>query len=80
MQKYAEKACAACLFCRIFIYELEIEYRGFVFSTFGSGVSGILDSGEKITLSAILTPQIITGLIGLALLALLPVVVKRFKK
>lgn len=53
---------------------------GFVFSTFGSGVSGILESGEMITLSAILTPQIITGLIGLALLALLPVAVKHFKK
>ena len=52
---------------------------GFVFSTFGAGIGGILDAGGEINASAILTPQIITALVGLALLALLPVAYRKFK-
>ena len=52
---------------------------GFVFSTFGAGIGGILDAGDEISVSAILTPQIITALVGLAILALVPVAYRRFK-
>ncbi len=52
---------------------------GFVFSTFGAGIGGILDAGGEISASAILTPQIIIALVGLAVLALLPVAYRKFK-
>ena len=52
---------------------------GFVFSTFGAGIGSILDAGGEISVSAILTPQIITALVGLAILALVPVVYRKFK-
>ena len=52
---------------------------GFVFSTFGAGIGSILDVGGEISVSAILTPQIITALVGLAILALVPVVYRKFK-
>ncbi|MBI3708774.1 MAG: TVP38/TMEM64 family protein [Proteobacteria bacterium] len=52
----------------------------FVFATFGAGLGGIFDAGGEVSLKAILTPQIVSGLIGLAVLALIPVVIKRFKR
>ena len=52
---------------------------GFVFTTFGSGIGGVLDLGKEISVSAILTPQIVTALIGLAGLALLPGIYRKFK-
>ena len=52
---------------------------GFVFSTIGAGIGSILDAGGEISVSAILTPQIITALVGLAILALVPVVYRKFK-
>jgi len=52
---------------------------GFVFSTFGAGIGSILEAGGEISVSAILTPQIITARVGLAILALVPVVYRKFK-
>ena len=52
---------------------------GFVFTTFGAGIGGILDAGGQISVTAILTPQIITALIGLAVLALMPAAYRKFK-
>lgn len=51
----------------------------FVFTTVGSGLGSIFDSGEEFTAAGILTPQIIAALVGLAVLALIPVVYKRIK-
>ena len=50
-----------------------------MFSTFGAGIGSILDAGGEISVSAILTSQIITALVGLAILALVPVVYRKFK-
>lgn len=50
-----------------------------VFATFGAGLGSILDSNEDFSLSGVLTPEIVAGLIGLALLALIPVVYKKIK-
>lgn len=51
----------------------------FVYALAGSGLGSILDSGEAFSIGGILTPEIIGALVGLALLALLPVVYKRIK-
>jgi uncharacterized membrane protein YdjX (TVP38/TMEM64 family) len=51
----------------------------FVFATFGAGLGGIFDAGGEVSLKAVLTPETIAGLIGLAVLALLPIAVKSLK-
>ena len=50
----------------------------FVYALAGSGLGSVLDQGKDITVSGIFTPEIIAAFAGLALLALLPVVYKRF--
>lgn len=51
----------------------------FVFATFGAGLGGIFDAGGDVSLKAVLTPEIIGGLLGLSVLALVPVVLKKIK-
>jgi uncharacterized membrane protein YdjX (TVP38/TMEM64 family) len=53
---------------------------GFVYALAGAGIGGVLDRGGVITVSGVLTPQILGALVGLALLALLPVIYKRFRR
>ena len=50
-----------------------------VFTTVGAGLGSILDSGEPFSPGSVLTPQVIAGLCGLAALALIPVIYKRFR-
>lgn len=50
-----------------------------VYASVGAGLGSIFDSGKEFTLSGIVTPQILTALIGLAILALIPVVYKKIK-
>ncbi len=45
----------------------------------GAGLGAVLDSGESITPGAILTPEIVVALTELAVLALIPVLYKRFR-
>lgn len=45
----------------------------FVYSSVGAGLGSIFESGESFTGSGILTPEIITAIVGLILLSLLPV-------
>ena len=51
----------------------------FVYTLVGTGVGSIFDSGEEFTASGILTPEILAALIGLAILAIVPIVYKRVK-
>jgi uncharacterized membrane protein YdjX (TVP38/TMEM64 family) len=51
----------------------------FVFATVGAGLGSIFDAGSAFSARGILTPQILTALIGLAVLALIPVVYKKIK-
>lgn len=51
----------------------------FVFATVGAGLGSVFDQGEAFSAAGILTPQIITALVGLAVLALIPVVYKKIK-
>lgn len=48
-----------------------------VFSLSGAGLGSVLDSGEKISVGSILTPEIIAGLVGLALLSLAAIPLKK---
>jgi uncharacterized membrane protein YdjX (TVP38/TMEM64 family) len=51
----------------------------FVFATVGAGLGSIFDRGGEFSAAGILTPQIIIALVGLAVLALIPVVYKKIK-
>lgn len=50
-----------------------------VYASFGAGLGSLFDAGEEISLKAILTPEIIVALVGLGVLALLPVGIKRWR-
>jgi uncharacterized membrane protein YdjX (TVP38/TMEM64 family) len=51
----------------------------FVFASVGAGIGSVLDSGQDFSPASVLTPQILIALIGLAVLALLPVAYRKFK-
>jgi uncharacterized membrane protein YdjX (TVP38/TMEM64 family) len=51
----------------------------FVYATVGAGLGSIFDAGEEFSAGSILTPEIVTALIGLAVLAMLPVAYKKFR-
>ena len=51
----------------------------FVFASVGAGLGSIFDAGQDFTLTGVLTPEIVTALVGLAALSLLPVVYKKVK-
>lgn len=49
---------------------------GFVYTLFGAGLGAIFDRGDEFSASQAVTPEIVAGLVGLAVLSLLPAVVK----
>jgi uncharacterized membrane protein YdjX (TVP38/TMEM64 family) len=51
----------------------------YVYATFGAGLGQVFAQGEDITLEGVLTPEIVIALVGLAVLALLPVIYKRWR-
>ncbi len=52
----------------------------YVFASVGAGLGSVIARGEAISLGSVMTPQIITALFGLALLALIPVGVRRWRE
>jgi uncharacterized membrane protein YdjX (TVP38/TMEM64 family) len=50
-----------------------------VYATVGAGLGSIFDAGGEFSATGILTPQVLLALIGLAGLAMLPVVYKKLK-
>jgi uncharacterized membrane protein YdjX (TVP38/TMEM64 family) len=48
----------------------------FVYALVGSGLGDVLQSGAYFALDSVLSPKVLTGLFGLALLAALPIVVR----
>lgn len=52
----------------------------FVFTSVGAGLGSVFDAGGDFSAKGILTPQVVVALLGLACLALVPVVYKKFKK
>lgn len=49
----------------------------FVYALVGSGLGDALQAGSSIDLGSVLSPKVLAGLFGLALLAALPIVVRR---
>jgi uncharacterized membrane protein YdjX (TVP38/TMEM64 family) len=49
----------------------------FVYTTVGAGLGSVFDTEGTFSLREVLTPQIITALVGLAVLAMVPVVYKK---
>ena len=50
-----------------------------VYTYVGVGLGSILDSNQAFSLTGILTPQIVTALLGLAVLSLMPVAYRKFR-
>lgn len=48
-----------------------------VFSAFGAGLGEVFDRGGEVTLRGVLSPTLIAALVGLGLLSLLPIVLRR---
>jgi len=51
----------------------------FVYASFGAGLGAIFDRGEGFSVSAVVTPEILTALVGLGLIALAPAAYKKIK-
>lgn len=51
----------------------------FVYTAVGTGLGSVFDRGDEFSARGILTPQLMAALIGLACLALVPVVYKKLK-
>jgi uncharacterized membrane protein YdjX (TVP38/TMEM64 family) len=52
----------------------------FVYASVGAGLGSLFEAGEELRARSILTPQIIAALVGLAVLALIPVAYKKFTR
>ena len=51
----------------------------FVYATVGAGLGSVLDSGQEFSPASVLTAQVVIALVGLAVLALLPVAYRKWK-
>lgn len=51
----------------------------YVYATVGAGLGSVFDQGGEPTLQGALTPQVITALVGLAILSLIPVAYRKLK-
>ncbi len=51
----------------------------FVYASVGAGLGSVFDRGEGFSPAGVLTPEMIAALVGLAILALLPVAYRRLK-
>lgn len=51
----------------------------FVYASVGAGLGSIFDSQDEFDPAAVLTPEVVTALIGLAVLSLLPIAYKKVK-
>ena len=51
----------------------------FVYASVGAGLGSIFDAGGEFNVKTVLTPQILTALLGLAVLALIPVLYRTMK-
>lgn len=52
----------------------------FVFASVGAGFESVIAQGGELSARGVLTPEVITALVGLAVLALIPVVVRRLRE
>lgn len=52
----------------------------FVYAAVGAGLGSVIDQGGRPDLGILFTPEVLLPILGLALLALLPVLVRRFRR
>lgn len=52
----------------------------FVYTLFGSSLNSIFESGEEFSINSIVTPEILAAFVGLAIMAMVPVIYKKIKK
>ena len=52
----------------------------FVYASVGAGLGSFFDANAEASLAGVLTPEIIVALVGLSLLSLAPIVIKRVKR
>jgi uncharacterized membrane protein YdjX (TVP38/TMEM64 family) len=52
----------------------------FVYAAFGAGLGQVFERGEGVSLQGVLSPTLIAAFVGLGLLALLPIVIKRWRQ
>lgn len=50
-----------------------------VYTAFGAGLGDVFDQGRDVDLKSVFSPTLIAALIGLAVLALLPIVIRRYQ-
>lgn len=51
----------------------------FVYTSVGAGLGSVFDAGEEFSVSSVLTPEIATAMVGLALLSLVPVAYRTWR-
>lgn len=51
-----------------------------IFSLFGAGLGAVFDRGEEVSLKSVLNPTLIAALIGMGLLSLLPIAIRRWRE
>ena len=52
----------------------------FVYATVGAGLGSLFDAGQPFTAAGLLTPEIVIALVGLAVLALIPVAYRKWSR
>ena len=50
-----------------------------IFTAFGAGLGDVFDKGGEVSLKSVLSPTLIAALIGMGLLSLLPILIRRYK-
>lgn len=51
-----------------------------IFSLFGAGLGAVFERGEEVSLKSVLNPTLVAALIGMGLLSLLPILMRRWRE
>jgi len=51
-----------------------------IFSLFGAGLGAVFDRGEEVSLKSVLNPTLLAALVGMGLLSLLPIAIRRWRE
>ena len=51
-----------------------------VFTAFGAGLGEVFDRGGEVSLKSVLSPTLIAALVGMGLLSLLPIAIRRLRE
>ena len=61
-------------------FHIAVFTGAFVYASVGAGLGSVIDAGGRPDFGILLKPAVLLPILGLALLALLPVVVRRFRR